>query len=120
MAETKYSKSVTVAGTANRYISNDILTSTTEEPKKILGVFFTESTVTENHDAKIAVYDDRDKVSEWHNQHFLLAHDSDNRVHTPYMEINHVLEVGHTFTIGHTSGSTAADFYYTVVYQITS
>lgn len=120
MADGIYYASVAVDGTANAETLESILTSTEEEKKTILMLWFVEvTTAAEENDAQIAAYIEREQIVDapiemFLNQDGAAASQLRNRV----LNLNHVLPVGQTLKVGHTSGATASDIEYMVAYQI--
>ena len=119
MTEQYYYESVHVDGTANSETLETILTSTEEEHKMIDAVAFIEDTATEQHDAEIVVYIEREKIMDVPISQNLIAFDSDTRLSTNlWYLLGHDLPVGQSFKVGHVSGGTASNIYFTVRYQI--
>jgi len=114
-----YYASAEVAGKANEETVKDILTSTAEEPKRIISMMWQETTPTENNDAIIRAYIEREKILETRVTLFSQAHDSDIKHSLPELPIEMDLPVGQSLKVGHLSGPTASNVYYTVKYEIT-
>jgi len=114
-----YYKSIVVNGQANAETVEEIITSTAEEKKKILGIFVTEVTESANNDAKIKIYLERELLGEFDIRHFLLSFYNEERIGSPpYLTLNHEIPVGQSLSIGHVSGYVASDISYTAVYEI--
>lgn len=114
---TKYYKRIKVTGTNNEETLKDILTSTEEEPKKIIALWFTEYTAAENTDAIIRAYVEREKIVDFDLQHFQLEFDSSARQSLPRLEIDMDLPVGQTLSVGHVNGATLSNIEFVVEYE---
>ena len=119
MADAYYYESVHVPGVASEEVTAVILTSTEEEHKHIQGIAFVEDTGTEQHDAELVMYIEREKIVDAPISQNLRSWDSDVRLnYDPFYPLNQDLPVGQSFKVGHVSGTTASDIYYTVRYTI--
>ena len=119
MTDAYYYESVHVQGTANIETIETLITSTEEEPKYIDGVAFYEDTATENHDAILGFYIEREKILDMPLGVTLESAGSSTRSsNDPFLPINQDLPVGQSLKVGHTSGTTASDLWYTVRYTI--
>ena len=119
MTERFYYESVHVDGTANSETLETILTSTEEEHKMIDAVVFIEDTATEQHDAEIVAYIEREKIMDVPISQNLTSFDNDTRLSTNlWYPLGHDLPVGQSLKVGHVSGGTASNVYYTVRYKI--
>lgn len=119
MPTSYYYARVKVSGTANAETLEVILTSTEEEPKKVEAVAAVEVTAVENHDAILGAYIEREQILDMALVSTLRQWDSDIRLaELSYIELGHDLPVGQSFKVGHTSGGTASDIEYTVMYSI--
>ena len=116
---TKFYKRIQVTGTANTEELKDLLTSTVEEPKKVIALWFTEYTGTMYHNAILKAYIEREKIVDFPYSHFLIDSAADDRMVPPRLEIDAELPVGQTLSVGHTSGATASNFEITVEYERT-
>lgn len=117
---TKYYKRVVVSGTADTEILSDLLTSTEEEHKHIIALWFTETTGTLYGDSVIRAYVEREKIVDMSCRHFNTATPNDNRVALPRLEIDTDLPVGQTLSVGHISGGTASNYEFVAEYEITT
>lgn len=116
MILTKY---VTVAGTANVEKTDNILTSTEEEKKKVRKLFVYESTTTRNNDAIIRVYLEREKISEMPVKNFLdFAAAPIYPLAAGEIPLDIEIPVGQTLFVGHVSGATASNMVFTAEYEI--
>ena len=119
MTERFYYESVHVNGTANTEVVEEILTSTEEEHKFVDAIAFIEDTATEQHDAVLVAYIEREKIMEVPISQNLQSWDSDVRMKfDPFYPLGHDLPVGQSLRVGHVSGGTASNVYYTVRYKI--
>jgi len=119
MADEKYYETVDVNGTASTETLETALTSTEEEKKTIEAIAFIETTATEQHDAIVSCYIEREEIARIPMNITLLAHDSDSRISgLVWFELNHELPAGQSFKIGHTSGTTASNIRYLIRYRI--
>jgi len=115
----KYYTYEKVSGIANQEKLGEGLTSTSEEPKRIVALWVTEVTTPLQHDAYIRGYIEREKILEIPYTQFLVNKASDNRQILPArIEVDHEIPVGQKFVAGHLSGATASDFEYVYEYEI--
>lgn len=114
-----YYTSVKVSGTANKQVLEELLTSTEEEPKTVLSLNVIEVTGTENNDAQIAVYIEREQIADIDIKQFLNVHDAaTSQWRNRTIPLDHPLPVGQSLKVGHTSGATASDIEYVAVYTV--
>lgn len=115
----KYFEYVEVSGLANQEVTKTLLTSTEEEPKRVLEVLVYESTSTRQNNAVLRVYVERERVAELPIRAFL------DQASTPVypngagripLEVD--LPVGQSLIVGHVSGSTASNVVFIAVYEI--
>ena len=108
-----------VTGAANQETTRTFLTSTEEEPKRILELWAYESTPARNNDAILRVYVERERVVELPIRAFL------DQAATPTypqgagkipLEIE--LPVGQSLIVGHLSGSNPSNVVFVAVYEI--
>lgn len=115
----QYYKTKEVTGVSNQEVLEKLLTSTEEENKVLKGIFVTETTATENNDARIRLYLEREKLIDFDIRHLISAQDNASRqTENPYIPVNVDIPVGQTIQVGHVSGGTASNVSYTVVYEI--
>ena len=119
MTERYYYASVHVEGTAHTETVEEILTSTEEEPKFVDAIIFQEDSSTQQRDALIVAYIEREKIMEVPIMQNLQMYDSNPRACGDlWYPLGHDLPVGQSLRVGHVSGSDISDIYYTVRYQI--
>ena len=113
-------ESIQVDGTANEETVEPLITSTEEEPKEVLTLFFIEVTAAaEENDAVLAAYIERERILDASIKQFLRLHDAANSTHAERkVDLGFDLPVGQSLKVGHTSGATASDIIYTVVYRL--
>ena len=115
----KYYTREEVAGVASVETLGNGIESTAEEPKRIVALWVKEKTATENRDAYIRGYIDRERILDMKIINFLAAFDSDTQIgQYARIEIDHEIPVGRRFKAGHLSGATASDIEYTYEYEI--
>ena len=119
MAEPKYYETVDVDGTASTETLETALTSTEEEKKTIEAIAFIETTATEQHDAIVSCYIEREEIARIPLNITLIKTTSETRLSgIQWFDLNHELPVGQSFKIGHTSGTTASNVRYLIRYRI--
>lgn len=115
----KFYSYLEVSGQANTETTAQLLTSTEEEPKRVLELWAYESTPTKNNNAILRIYVERERVAEIPIRAFL------DQASTPTyplgsgkipLEID--LPVGQSLKVGHLSGSTASNITFVAVYEI--
>ena len=118
MAEYLY-KRLKVSGVNSDEKVEKIITSTPEEPVRLLELWVTEVTSVLLHDAEIRAYIEREKIVETSIVQFLQTNASDNRVTLPsVIPLERDLEVGHSLSVGHKSGTTKSDLEFTLKYEL--
>lgn len=115
---TKFYKRVVVEGTANEEKLEEVVTSTTEEPKHVTALWFTEITGTLYHDAILRAYVERERIIDMGYRQFLIDDDADDRMVKPRLEVDIILPVGQSLSVGQVSGSTASNFEIVAEYEI--
>lgn len=108
-----------VTGTANAEVTKPLLTSTEEEPKRILELWTYESTATRQNNAILRVYVERERVAELPVRAFLDQAATPNYPQAAGkipLEID--LPVGQSLIVGHLSGATASNVVFVAVYEI--
>lgn len=119
MEEPLYYARVKVAGSANAETLQEIITSTEEEPKTVVSLNLVEVTATENNDAKIAAYIEREQIVDVDIKQFLNVHDAaTSQWRNRTIPLGHRLPVGQGLKVGHSSGATASDIEFVAVYTI--
>lgn len=108
-----------VSGAANAEVTEIFLTSTEEEPKRILNLYVFESTATLQNDAVVRVYIERERIAEFPIRMFL------DQSGTPVyplgagkIEINVELPIGQSLIVGHVSGATPSNITFVAEYEI--
>lgn len=110
---------ITVTGLANTEKTEKFLTSTEEEPKRILRLRVYESTSTRQNDAVIRVYIERERIAELPIRTF-----TDQGANPLYpqgagtIELGFDLPVGQSLIVGHVSGATASQITFVAEYEI--
>lgn len=116
----RYYTTVEVAGTLGVETVDTLLTSTRAEPKRLVGIFATEYTATENDDARIRVYLERERIVDISIRHLISAFDTSARCVAPWIPLDLLIPEGETVKVGHVSGGTASDIVYTAAYELTA
>lgn len=112
-------KYVTVDGVASDEDLETILTSTAEEAFHIDALQFMETTATENHDAVLRSYLERERILDIPLYFSLRAFDSDTRLNgDQWIYIDEALPVGQSLKVGHLSGATLSIMIVAVKYHI--
>ena len=115
----KYYTREEVAGTASVEKLGSGIESTAEEPKRIVALWVKEKTATENMNAYIRGYIERERILDMKIINFLIVFDAANQLgQLARIELNHDIPVGQRFKAGHLSGATASDIEYTYEYEI--
>lgn len=118
---TKYYKRKVVSGSSNEEKLEDIITSTTEEPKHVTALWFTEITATtENNDAILRAYVEREQIIDMSIRQLLYAMDVETRHSRPRLEVDIDLPEGQSLSVGCVSGGTATNLEVVAEYEITS
>jgi len=110
---------IEVTGEANTEVTKTFLTSTEEEPKRVLNLYVFESTPTRQNDAIIRVYIERERVVDIPLRMFLDQ--STNQLYpngAGKIEIGVDLPIGQSLIVGHISGSTASNVTFVAEYEI--
>lgn len=115
----KYYDREVVSGSANEEKLEDVVTSTAEEPKHVIALWFTETTGTENNDGILRAYVERERILNMSVKHFLNKHDADGRQFLTRIEVDVDLPVGQSLSVGCVSGGTASNFEVVAEYEIT-
>lgn len=116
----KLYKRVAVNGSSNEETLEEVVTSTSEEPKHITAIWFNESTGTLQSNAILRAYVERERIIDFD---FCLFHQYDagrTRIVKPRLEVDIDLPVGQSLTVGHVSAGTASNFEIVAEYEITS
>jgi len=115
----RYYKRIYIAGSANTETIQAALTSTPEEPKRVVEVWCIEASATKQNDAVIRVYVERERVAEVCIRQFT------DMASTPVypqgcgvIPLDITLDVGETLYIGHYSYATGSNIDYVVVYEV--
>lgn len=118
---TKYYKRQVITGVFNKEELKEIITSTAEEPKHITALWFTEITpITENNDAILRAYVERERILDMSIKQLIYAMDVETRHSRPRLEVDIDLPVGLSLSVGCVSGGTATILEVVVEYEITS
>ncbi len=112
-------KYVTVDGATSDEDLETILTSTAEESFHVDALMFLETTATENHDAVLRAYLERERILDFPLAFFLQAADSDTRLAIDqWIVIDEPLPVGQSLKVGHLSGGTLSEMKVVCRYHI--
>jgi hypothetical protein len=115
----RYYKRIYIAGSPNTETLQAALTSTPEEPKRVVEVWCIEAATTKQNDALIRIYVERERVAELCIRQFT---DMSSAPTYPQghgvIPLDITLDVGETLYIGHYSYSTGSNIDYVVVYEI--
>lgn len=112
-------KYVTVDGIASDEDLEILLTSTAEESFHIDDLSFLEVTATENHDAVLRAYLERERIFDLPLGFLLAAWDNDYRLSIDnWLPIDEDLPIGQSLKVGHLSGSTLSIIKVAVRYHI--
>lgn len=116
----KLYKTVTVHGSPGTEVVKTLITSTPEEPVRVLSVVCYETTATRQGDAILRFYIEREKIAEVPVK--IWQGDLTNKTYIalPRLELSHVIEVGQSLIVGVVSGSNASDFEFVIEYEIQS
>jgi len=116
----RYREYVTVSGTANTETTKTLVTSTEEEPKKLLKLYVMEDTSSQQNDAIIRIYIERDRIIEFPIKVLTQRYASAEAYPEGAGEItlDRELPVGQDLIVGHLSGGTASDVIFVVEYEI--
>ena len=116
---TKYYKRENFAGTANKEVLKEIVTSTAEEVKHVTAIWFTESGGTLYHDAILRAYVERERILDMRYTNLTESDDKDGRMIHPRIAVDIDLPVGQSLSVGFVSGGTASTFDITAEYELT-
>ena len=112
-------KYVTVDGVASDEDLETILTSTAEESFHIDALQFIETTATENNDAVLRAYLERERILDLPVHFSLVLFDSAERLAVnQWIEVDEALPIGQALKVGHLSGSTLSIMEVAVKYHI--
>jgi len=115
----KFYDYIEVAGEANSEVTKTFLTSTEEEPKRILNLYIFESTSTRQNDAVVRVYIERERIVDIPIRMFLDQ--STNQLYpnsAGKIEIGVELPIGQSLIVGHISGATPSNVTFVAEYEI--
>jgi len=110
---------IDVSGEANTEVTKTFLTSTEEEPKRILNLYVFETTSPRQNDAIIRVYIERERIVDIPLRVFLdqstdqLYPNGAGRI-----EIGVELPIGQSLIVGHVSGATLSNVTFVAEYEI--
>lgn len=108
-----------VVGVANSEVTEKILTSTEEEPKRVLRLRIYESTSTRQNNAVVRVYIERERVAEIPIRVFLdQASSPIYPLGAGVIELGFELPIGQSLIVGHLSGATPSNVTFVVEYEI--
>lgn len=108
-----------VTGQANVEVTQKFLTSTEEEPKRVLRLRVYESTSTRQNDAVIRVYIERERIAELPIRTF--TDQSTNHLYpngAGVIELGFDLPIGQSLIVGHVSGATPSQLTFVAEYEI--
>ena len=116
---TKFYDYIEVGGVANTEVTEKFLTSTEEEPKRIINLYIFESTSTRQNDAVVRVYVERERIVDIPIRMFLdQAADPVYPNGAGKIELGVDLPIGQSLIVGHVSGATPSNITFVAEYEI--
>lgn len=112
---------ITVTGQANIEVTEKLLTSTEEEPKRVLRLHVYEVTATRQNNAVVRAYIERERILEMPIGVFLdWATTPTYPKGAGVIELGFDIPVGQSLIVGHVSGTTPSTLVFVAEYEIIS